>query len=196
MAVGDTIASRVCYGEAWVAANGHTLVTLFAVVPTTAVALPALLIAAHAVLARARPTPHTLLAPVGIACGAYACLRAGPDAAGNTRHAWSWADCSVQSSLQVPACPAKPSLTLGPALPPCHPSIVRCLLPQIEHHLFPTVSPRHYPAIAPIVAEECSRAAVPYVHYPTLAAALEPCVRFMRWAGTADGPKAPRPKLA
>jgi len=56
MAVGDTIAGYVCYGDAWVAANGHTLVTLFAVVPTTAVALPALLIVAHAVLARARPT--------------------------------------------------------------------------------------------------------------------------------------------
>jgi len=79
---------------------------------------------------------------------------------------------------------------------PSRPSLACCLLPQIEHHLFPTVSPRHYPTIGPIVAEECSRAGVPYTHYPTLAAALAPCMRFMRWAGTAEGPSGTRAKLS
>jgi len=33
---------------------------------------------------------------------------------------------------------------------------------QIEHHLFPTIHPRHYPLVAKIVEEECKLANVPY----------------------------------
>jgi len=33
---------------------------------------------------------------------------------------------------------------------------------QIEHHLFPTVHPRHYPALSKIVKEECSTRNIPY----------------------------------
>lgn len=33
---------------------------------------------------------------------------------------------------------------------------------QIEHHLFPTVSQYHYPAIAPIVMEKCLKHGIKY----------------------------------
>ena len=33
---------------------------------------------------------------------------------------------------------------------------------QIEHHLFPSVHPRHYPALSKIVKEECEKRKVPY----------------------------------
>jgi len=33
---------------------------------------------------------------------------------------------------------------------------------QIEHHLFPTIHPRHYPKVSKIVEEECKLAGVPY----------------------------------
>jgi len=33
---------------------------------------------------------------------------------------------------------------------------------QIEHHLFPTVHPRHYPAISKFVKEECQKRNIPY----------------------------------
>jgi fatty acid desaturase len=33
---------------------------------------------------------------------------------------------------------------------------------QIEHHLFPSVSPSHYPALAPLVREACARHGLPY----------------------------------
>jgi len=33
---------------------------------------------------------------------------------------------------------------------------------QIEHHLFPTVHPRHYPMISKIVREECKKRNIPY----------------------------------
>jgi len=34
---------------------------------------------------------------------------------------------------------------------------------QIEHHLFPTVSDRYYPMLAPMVKEECAKRNIPYV---------------------------------
>jgi len=33
---------------------------------------------------------------------------------------------------------------------------------QIEHHLFPTIHPRHYPTIAKFVQEECKKRDIPY----------------------------------
>jgi fatty acid desaturase len=38
---------------------------------------------------------------------------------------------------------------------------------QIEHHLFPSVHPRHYPKISSIVAEECKSRGIQYKVYPT-----------------------------
>lgn len=38
---------------------------------------------------------------------------------------------------------------------------------QVVHHLFPTVSQYHYPAIAPIVREVCKKHNVPYTVLPT-----------------------------
>ncbi|KAJ8606871.1 hypothetical protein CTAYLR_010265 [Chrysophaeum taylorii] len=42
---------------------------------------------------------------------------------------------------------------------------------QIEHHLFPRVHHTFYPEIAPVVAQTCAKFGVPYVHYPSFAAA-------------------------
>ena len=39
---------------------------------------------------------------------------------------------------------------------------------QVEHHLFPAISFMHYPAISRIVADECGKRGIPYVHYDTL----------------------------
>jgi len=39
---------------------------------------------------------------------------------------------------------------------------------QIEHHLFPCVSHRHYPALSLIVRKKCSERGIPYVTYPSL----------------------------
>jgi linoleoyl-CoA desaturase len=39
---------------------------------------------------------------------------------------------------------------------------------QIEHHLFPCVSHRHYPALSLIVRKKCAEKGIPYVTYPTL----------------------------
>ena len=39
---------------------------------------------------------------------------------------------------------------------------------QVEHHLFPAISFMHYPAISRIVADECAKRGIPYVHYDTL----------------------------
>jgi len=38
---------------------------------------------------------------------------------------------------------------------------------QIEHHLFPCVSHRHYPALSVIVRKKCAERGIPYVDYPT-----------------------------
>lgn len=59
-------------------------------------------------------------------------------------------------------------------------------LTQIEHHLFPAVSPVHYPAIAGIVADECSKRGIPYTSYPHLAAILPAFLRFMKDVGRAE----------
>jgi len=43
---------------------------------------------------------------------------------------------------------------------------------QTVHHLFPSVSQYHYPAIAPIVMDICKKHKVSYTHIPTFAEAL------------------------
>jgi linoleoyl-CoA desaturase len=43
---------------------------------------------------------------------------------------------------------------------------------QIEHHLFPSISHVHYPALAPIVAEVCRKHGVRHYTHPTLLSAL------------------------
>jgi len=44
---------------------------------------------------------------------------------------------------------------------------------QIEHHLLPTVSQYHYPAIAPIVQDACRRHGVRYNELPDFYTALK-----------------------
>ena len=43
---------------------------------------------------------------------------------------------------------------------------------QIEHHLFPGINHCHYPSLAPLVQATAKEFGVPYVSYPTFAAAL------------------------
>lgn len=54
---------------------------------------------------------------------------------------------------------------------------------QVEHHLFPRIAHRHYPAIAPIVAEVCRERGAPYHCHETVRAALFSHVRFLRKLG-------------
>jgi linoleoyl-CoA desaturase len=54
---------------------------------------------------------------------------------------------------------------------------------QIEHHLFPTVSHVHYPALAPLVEGVCLAHGVRYLARPSLWAALEANVRWLRALG-------------
>ena len=39
---------------------------------------------------------------------------------------------------------------------------------QIEHHLFPTISHVHYPALSSIVEKTCKEYGLPYLYYPTM----------------------------
>lgn len=50
---------------------------------------------------------------------------------------------------------------------------------QIEHHLFPSISHSHLPAVAQIVREECEKSGVPYVHHTSLYAAVQDFFRKM-----------------
>ena len=54
---------------------------------------------------------------------------------------------------------------------------------QVVHHLFPTVSHVHYPALAPIVESCCRRHGVPYRAWETLPEALGANVRWLRALG-------------
>jgi linoleoyl-CoA desaturase len=54
---------------------------------------------------------------------------------------------------------------------------------QVEHHLFPSVSHVHYPALRKIVMEQCDQFALPYHSYPTMRAAVASHVRFMKQLG-------------
>ncbi|MEK7703420.1 MAG: acyl-CoA desaturase [Myxococcota bacterium] len=57
---------------------------------------------------------------------------------------------------------------------------------QVEHHLFPRVCHVHYHAIAPIVADSCREAGVPYLAYPTFGSALRSHYQLLRRMGRAD----------
>jgi linoleoyl-CoA desaturase len=54
---------------------------------------------------------------------------------------------------------------------------------QVEHHLFPTLSHLHLPAIAGIVQEVCKEQGVAYNEHPTLWAALLSHQRWLRSMG-------------
>lgn len=54
---------------------------------------------------------------------------------------------------------------------------------QVEHHLFPRISHRHYPALAPIVREVCREHGVPYLSQPTMRRALVSHLRFLKDIG-------------
>ncbi len=60
---------------------------------------------------------------------------------------------------------------------------------QVEHHLFPSVSQYHYPAIAPIVMETCREFNVPYTLLPDFTTALAMHFAHLRTLG-AGGEKA------
>ena len=54
---------------------------------------------------------------------------------------------------------------------------------QIEHHLFPTISHVHYPAISKIVEEQCRKFSLPYHTYPTMRQAIASHIRLMKELG-------------
>ena len=56
---------------------------------------------------------------------------------------------------------------------------------QVEHHLFPKISHRHYPALAPLVRDVCAASGVPHRSHPTVWKALASHVRHMRRLGRA-----------
>ncbi|PHX96530.1 MAG: linoleoyl-CoA desaturase [Gemmatimonadetes bacterium] len=51
---------------------------------------------------------------------------------------------------------------------------------QIEHHLFPSVSHVHYPALAPIVEETCKEHGVSYSQHPTFRSAIASHFRWLK----------------
>jgi linoleoyl-CoA desaturase len=55
---------------------------------------------------------------------------------------------------------------------------------QIEHHLFPTVHPRHFPALSKIVQEMCQKYNVPYVCQPSWFSAISSHFQFMQYFAT------------
>lgn len=54
---------------------------------------------------------------------------------------------------------------------------------QIEHHLFPSISHVHYPAISKIIRDECARFQLPYNNYPSVTRAVISHIRFMKQLG-------------
>jgi linoleoyl-CoA desaturase len=58
---------------------------------------------------------------------------------------------------------------------------------QVEHHLFPTVSHLHYPALAPIVNAVCEEHGIRYRSFPSLRSALASHVRWLRTLGAPAG---------
>ncbi len=54
---------------------------------------------------------------------------------------------------------------------------------QIEHHLFPSVSQYHYPAIAPIVMDVCKKHKVTYHLLPTFSAAIGAHIEHLKDLG-------------
>ena len=56
---------------------------------------------------------------------------------------------------------------------------------QIEHHLFPAMAYNLYPAIVPIVKDECRKAGVPYTSFAYVPEMMFSFVRFMKQVGEA-----------
>jgi len=54
---------------------------------------------------------------------------------------------------------------------------------QVEHHLFPTISHIHYPAISKIVREQCQKFSLPYHCYSSVWEAIASHFRFMKYLG-------------
>jgi linoleoyl-CoA desaturase len=54
---------------------------------------------------------------------------------------------------------------------------------QVEHHLFPTVSHVHYPAISKIVEEHCQKFSLPYHNYRSMWQAIVSHIRLMKHLG-------------
>ncbi len=54
---------------------------------------------------------------------------------------------------------------------------------QVEHHLFPTISHMHYPAISSIVKETAEEFGIPYLENPSLADAFRSHVRALKEFG-------------
>lgn len=54
---------------------------------------------------------------------------------------------------------------------------------QVEHHLFPTISHIHYPALCKIVEEQCRKFSLPYHTFPTMSAAVVSHIRLMKKLG-------------
>ena len=57
---------------------------------------------------------------------------------------------------------------------------------QIEHHLFPGVAHKHYPAIHPIVKAACAKRNIPYNDYPTFTAIFRAHLDMIRQLGQPD----------
>ncbi|MGE0713603.1 MAG: fatty acid desaturase [Planctomycetota bacterium] len=64
---------------------------------------------------------------------------------------------------------------------------------QVEHHLFPRVGHRHYPALAEIVRQVCARHGIVPHDHPTVAGALLAHVRHLRRLGRRAASPAPLP---
>jgi linoleoyl-CoA desaturase len=61
---------------------------------------------------------------------------------------------------------------------------------QVEHHLFPRVGHRHYPALAPIVREVCARHGVAINDHASVTSALRSHLRFLARMGAPTAPTA------
>jgi linoleoyl-CoA desaturase len=67
---------------------------------------------------------------------------------------------------------------------------------QVVHHLFPTVSHVHYPALAPLVEAACREHGVRYRAWPSFGAALGANLRWLRQMGRPDAPGPAAPTAA
>ncbi len=52
--------------------------------------------------------------------------------------------------------------------------------------MFPSVSSAHYPAIARVVRDECTKRGIPYISYSSLATIVLAFLAFMREVGAAE----------
>ncbi len=64
---------------------------------------------------------------------------------------------------------------------------------QVEHHLFPTISHIHYPALSAIVRQTANEFGVPYNQKPSVSEALQSHIRILRKLGSYQS--APVPEL-